>query len=168
MYSKRMAKCTVSYLTDWKEAIKEWKDHKAWPVSKTTGMKDFVAALCDGDTYWVTYPDIHDRIMDDSTLMDNGYLKPNGYYHSDPYIISDDWITTYQAMMDAYDKYLCTDGVIRYRPTPEANAKYQILYEQAERDFWDSINAAFESMGMFYNEDEGVWINPETGEVGCY
>lgn len=168
MYSKRMTDFTVKYLTEWKEAIKEWEDRKAWPVSKITGMRDFIAALCGGATYYHTYADIHDRIMDDSTLMDNGYLEPKGWYMSDPYIISDDLITTYRAMMDAYDKYLCTDGIIRYRPTPESNAKYQILYERAEKEFWDSINAAFESMGMFYNEDEGVWINPETGEVGCY
>lgn len=168
MYSKSMRPFTVKYLTDWKAAIKQWEDRTAWPVSKAAGMKDFVAGLCCGDASWDTYSDIHDRVMDDSILMENGYLEPKGSYRCDPYIITEDWITTYRAMMDAYDKYLCTDGVIRYRPTPEANAKYEMLYEQREKEFWSQIDTAFESMGMVYNEQDGIWINPDTGEVGYY
>lgn len=165
MYSKKIQGYDLEYLQSWKDNIR--RHHiSALPVSHTKGMKDFVMAFagCHGP-----YADTHNRILEDSIHKDDGYLEPKcGCIMSDGYIITEYDIDIYRAMMESYDKYLCTDGVIRYRPTPEADAKYATIYKQYEQDSWDSMNETFESMGMHYNETEGCWINPKTGEVGCY
>ena len=165
MYSKKIQGFDLTYLQNWKARIK--RGHfPALPVSQAKGMKDFVLAF---DSTCCQYADTHDHVLDDSLLKAGGYLAPDcGCFLTDGYIITDTNVNLYRAMMEAYDKYLCTDGVIRYLPTPEANVKCQQLYDQYEKDLWDSINESFEAMGMYYQESEGCWVNPETGEVGCY
>lgn len=165
MYSKKIQGFDLRYLQEWKAKIK--RGHfNALPVSRTRGMKDFVLAF---DENCNQYADTHDHVMDNSILKAGGYLAPDcGGFLTDGYIITGDNVNCYRAMMEAYDKYLCTDGVIRYRPTPEANEKCQQLYNQYTEDFWECINDAFEARGMHYQEDTGTWVNPETGEVGCY
>lgn len=165
MYSKRMTEFTRRYLARSKADIKE-TGMPALPVYKTTGMKDFVAALCGVDAY--EYADMLEKVIGESRLTAGGYLEPKGRYCTDGCIVSNHDYTYYAAMMDAYDKYLCTDGIIRYRPTPESVEKFNRIYEEEEKVFWDRINDAFEAMGMFYNEEKDCWVNPETGEEGSY
>lgn len=165
MYSKKIRGFDLHYLQNWKTGIK--RSHcSALPVSRTKGMKDFVLAF---DFNCNQYADTHDHVIEDSILKEGGYLAPScGGFLTDGYIITSDNVDCYRAMMEAYDKYLCTDGVIRYRPTPEADKKYQQIYRQYAQDCWDNINEAFAARGMYYQPDTGEWVNPETGEVGCY
>lgn len=166
MYSKLLTESSRKYLLDTKQWIKRDKV-PAIPVSQTKGMRDIVRLLTDRSGIDL-YSDFHDRIMMDSALRPGGYLEPKSWFFADGFIITHDDLPFYIALMRGYDKYLCTDGVIRYRPSPESERKFNLIYEKEEQEFWDGINACFEAMGMFYNEDEGVWINPETGEEGCY
>ena len=167
MYSKRLNEFSVKYLEAQKESI---KTHKlpALPVSKTRRMRDFVMDLAKYTNDIWMYADLHDHVMNDSERMQGGYLKPSGSYWQDGYVVSSENIDHYTAMMDSFDKYLCTDGVIRYTPTREGKVMYETIVQRREAEFWESINRSFEAMGMFYSDEHGCWVNPETGEEGYY
>ena len=167
MYSKRLNASNIAYLQQWKELIKTDK-LSALPVSKARGMRDFVMDVARHTNATWMYADLHDHIMDDSERMQGGYLKPSGSYWQDGYVLSSENVDHYTAMMDSFDKYLCTDGVIRYAPTQEGKVMYETIMQRRDDEFWAAINQAFEGMGMFYDEDRECWVNPETGEEGYY
>jgi len=139
------------------------------PVSHTKGMRDFVACeLSAGDRY----PDFYEAVLDSSTLKPGGYLEydplENGSISSWVCCTEDDFWIYAEAAMEAYDKYLCSDGKIRYSRTEESDALYDKLHENNEAEFWRDIDAAFAEMGMYYDEEKGCYVNPETGEEGYY
>lgn len=157
--------------------LKEWmRDHvkhidreRLLPTCHTRGMGDFIADNLDsGDRYM----DCYEAVLDSSDLMLGGYLKydplKNGSYSGWMCCVEDDYWTYTEAAMEAYDKYLCSDGKIRYVKTKEAESKCDFLYKRNDEEFWNGIDEAFAERGMYYDEERGCYINPETGEEDCY
>lgn len=167
MYSKKLTPFCVGYLTRWRTVIKANKI-PVLPVSRTKGMRDFVMDIAKYTNDVEHYADYHDHVMDDSERLLGGYLKPSGSYWQDGYVISSENVDYYAAMMDSFDKYLCSDGVIRYVRDEDGKVKCRAILQRRHDEFWEGINQAFEDRGMFYNDERGCWINPETGEEGCY
>lgn len=146
-----------------KDFVKGFEDIYLLPRCRTKGMKDFLkkSGVRSGLGY---LEDIH-AVFGCHTLKPGGYLEFGGGFLPG-------WLEEhdvgYEAIMESYDKFLCYDGMIRYIPSEESDKKYKELYEKYNEDFWRRINAAFESQGMFYDDEKGYWVNPETGETGCY
>lgn len=136
------------------------------PRSRAKGMREFIGSRVfhTGQSYYADYVE----------TMETHGLKPGGYLDYDAgEFMHPAWMTWhdydwYDATMRAYDKFLCSDGRIRYRPSEESDAKYEQLLQEAQDERWRQADASFRSVGMFYDDEKGYWINPETGETGCY
>lgn len=133
MYPKALTQKERAML---KRAGSSYRRDRVPTISKkmASEMQDFVSELRDFSQADL-YRELYDQVMLDSEITSAGYLTPSGFYCHDPYIVPLEDLPHYAAVMDGYDKYLCIDGTIRYRPTPEGDARFQTLYEQYRKEY---------------------------------
>lgn len=157
-----------------KEAKKELKEKMVlysngvpmFPASKAMGMRDFISDIFGDHLGGLNYPCVWEAILENSSLKGGGYLVPENHAM---YLFGDETgEAMYRAAMEVYDKYLCSDGIIRYWPNECDDMEYRQLVGKYDDEFCRRIDNAFESSGMVYCEEEGCWVNPETGERGYY
>lgn len=134
------------------------------PVSSSKGMRDFVKDIL--RTNAVDYCEAIYWVLFNSEVKLGGYLQYNGGY--DCPLCDESSKSWYRACMEAYDKYICSDGRIRCIKDEESDKRFHDLDQRYSDDFWAGINESFEASGMFYDEGRGCWVNPETGEEACY
>lgn len=157
----------MGYIESYEKARQaiESEDRKTlMPASKADGMSDFVKDVLGVNAF--DYCEAIHWVLFNSDVKIGGYLQYNG--GSDYPLCDESSLSWYRACMEAYDKYLCSDGRIRCMKSAESDRKFHELSQRYSDDFWEGINESFKAIGMSYDEDRGCWVNPETGEEGCY
>ena len=125
-------------------------------------MRDYVKAL--SSSY--EYEEYYNWILDNSELVEGGLLKPNS--HVVPTYLPADELNFDSAFLWTYDKYLCSDGIIRFTKTNEKeNEAYACLTTLNQAEF-DRCNRFMEEHGFIWVEVDCCWRNPTTGEEQGY
>ena len=149
-----------------REQLQYFQDVTLYPEEKAhkANMKDYVRAVMPEVTN-ASYMDSWSWIMRNSELFPGGWLRPNDSI--DLSMFQDEldrlWAGEY---LKRWDKYLCSDGVIRLSRYDD---RYSEIAEQII-SIEDSIIADRAAEGYIHDWEENygpsplVFINPATGE----
>ena len=144
----------------YKENIKSIPKENLY-CGSTIGMRDYVKDI--GGSY--EYEKYWCWVIDNSRLEKNGLLEPDGVMSG-----SLGWhgINYNTAYIKGYNKYLCKDGVIRYRKSKGKELEIQRgIRELCDEDF-ERFNRFYENQGFTWVEEDYCWRNPATGEEVGY
>lgn len=147
------------------EQLKYFKDIKLYPEAeaRSNNMRDFVDKFSP-ELSDISYMDLWSWVMRNSELFPGGWLRPNDYVDvsSFPGELDRLWAREY---LKRWDKYLCSDGVIRV-------SCYDDRYDEIARQIMaieDSIIADRAAEGYVHDWEENygpsslIFINPSTG-----